>query len=62
MSGTRTLPRLTRRSRSWVCTPPNGENAREFFDRANAEKAFRAGWHVELFETYIARINSEARS
>ena len=62
MSDARTLPRLTRLSRSWICTPPNGGTPRELFDKSNAMKALEAGWRVELAAEYLARLNREARS
>jgi len=55
------IPELEERCGSWVCTSPAGE-VREFFERANAEKAAASGWRVETAATYLARINRELRA
>jgi len=49
---------LENRVGSWMVTFPSGE-VREFFSKANVEKAATAGWKVETALEYLARINTE---
>ena len=52
------IPELEPHCGSWVCTSPEGV-VREFYDRANVEKAARAGYRIETAAAYLSRINRE---
>lgn len=51
------IPDLEPHCGSWICISPLG-TVREFFSRANTEKAAAYGWRVETAAQYLGRINA----
>lgn len=54
------VPELEPHCGSWICTSPGGE-VREFFERANVERAASTGWRVETAAQYLGRVNAAIR-